>query len=450
MKKWALLFGVAAIVIGCGGGGGGGGNGGGNGAGNGGGNNGGNGGGGSTIQVAFPNVNGVISTLFLPGGGRDIDNSTAVLKTIIFQDGTANPPQTNLAPEVNLRLDQYNPQQINVQVPAKGLASRVFGVLTVNILRLIFDDGSTAVPPNEVFPDTTVDGPNSPTLTARVFPGRTTTVPLYLSTLMFDVTATGVKLNRDLFRAYNVPAGQTTFSGVLSDCLSFDISNVATKPQFPAGSALPTEADHVHFTGDFAALSIGGFNTGEVNGRWSVIGNSSLVEGVCAGPTTIPGVGGDQLIPFGTYYFRQADPRQTPDNPMAPITAMTGTWHNYTDMLSSMGTFEFVTMPSSSDDNKQWAIIFVRDGAGNITNMYFGGMSLNGASGADFGTNSFVVFPISQLGVAAPDPALALRGSFSNISLVNGIPRSGTYKFDTNQVLPSGFFSTGRFLVYRR
>lgn len=433
LKKWFLLFGVAAIIIGCGGGGG-------------------NGGTTTTtsttttttggMSVNIPNVPGTLSLTYNSGAGRDIPPATAFVNKVIFEDGTPNPPQTELQPEVAIKLDAFNSQEITVPIPNTQPGSRHFTVLTVEFDRIEFSGGGGGVPPVEVFPDTTKDGPGSPSMSARVFPGRRTTVPLYISNLMFNTGP--LALDRNVFSLFNLPFGTNQFRGVVSDFITFDIRQVTNRPALPDG----TPADAVNFTGDLAAISAGGMSVGSTDGQLSFLGVPDFVGGNFAGPASLPGPGGGSSAVPGTYFARQANPNDTPGVTLPPIIAMTGIWRHYSDLLNNVGSFGFLTIPTGADNDVHVAVLFARDGQGRITELFWGDPRIDATTGADLNAGTFRVYPVSDI-TGALNPARSLSGTFSAIQRVQNVARTGNFSI-TNGTVPAGFSSSGQFLVFRR
>jgi hypothetical protein len=171
---------------------------------------------------------------------------------------------------------------------------------------------------------------------------------------------------------------------------------------------------------------------------------SGFVEGVHVGPRTAidPGTGQSAVIP-GTYSLVQGDPR-LPMDPLAKITAIQGTYKNFTKTLNSLGNnpqgFEIIAFPSRLDDGIDDIVMFNISGL-VITNVYFGQIDMNA------GTLS--AFPVAQI-VDPENTANEITGTIS--ALDSGDVRlvhAGHYDLNGTN-LPATFSTSGRFIVYRR
>lgn len=450
MRKWGLLLVAAgAVLVGCDGS-----------SGSSGGVGGGGGGGGvvvSSINPAiFSNSSGAfgrIEVTYNTGQGRAPGSLTAVINRLSLVDDlfpigdSRNNVDTLLNPERHLGLDAYTSQSISVGVPISLSAfsgpvnGRLFDSFTLDIAWFLEEqfNGSLSV----------VNGSGGPAFLQEVFDanllalaGRTTSLQIFIDDAMITAPGSGISFDRDLFEAVNLVDdgnGNMVLLGHLADYVVFDITNVAGKPTM--SNSVP--ATRVWFSGDAIALS-GAVGPGaEYMEVLSPL--PPPIEGIFNPPVPLPGGIGP-----GTYTLVQGDPVDI--SGLAKITALRGTWRNYSDTNTAqsaflnLGTYECFTFPQSLDQDKHDMVVVARNGAGTITNLYFGQMN--------FGNNSFSIWPINQ--VDDGDASNELEGSISGLLDRNGSTaatnrhvRSGTFTITTPVPLPSGFAQTGRFIVYR-
>lgn len=421
---------------------------------------GGGGGGGvvlSSINPAiFTNSSGSfgrIEVTYNTGQGRAPGSLTAVISRLNLVDelfpigDSRNNVDTLLNPERHLGLDAYTSQTISVGVPMSNLGfsgpvnGRLFESFPLDISRFLEEqfDGSFQV----------VNGAGGPASLLETFDthllalaGRTTSLQLFVDDAMITAPGIGIDFDRDLFEAINLVddgTGNFVLLGHIADYVVFDISSVGSKPTMSNSIS----ATRVWFSGDGIALS---GPVGAGSEYMEVLTPlPPPVEGVFNPPVPLPGGIGP-----GTYTLVQDDPIDLAG--LAKITALRGTWRNYSDANTAqsaflnLGSYECFTFPQSLDQDKHDMVVVARNGAGTITNLYFGQM--------DFDSNSFAIWPISQ--VDDGDASNEINGSISGLLDRNGGSpstnrhvRSGTFTITTAGPLPSGFAQTGRFIVYR-
>jgi hypothetical protein len=436
LKKWGFLAIVSAafLAVGCGGSGG----------------DGGGGGGGGTpvdqisVNTSLLNKPGLLNVTFNTGQGRGTATSSAFLKKLFLEDnifGAGDPRnrvQTLLEPERVLGLDLYTSQGIPLNVPMTGFSTnlngRSFDVFPLEIARVNIDGTNYTGPGgNAVF---NLEFP----MRMRSFPGRTTSLEIFLNDgIIFD-PGTGIEFDTTYFEELNYNDDEGRMVGYLSDYVAFDISNVSYAPQMSNSSTAST----VFFSGDAIAL-------GDVPSTsptfFEVLVPESPDPGAIEGLTQLP-----PSFPANapaTYTLRTPDPRNLPG--IAKITALTGTWRWWVDedepslsAILNAGNFAFITFPQSQDDGVQDLIIVGLSG-GVITECYFGE--------ANFNTNTWLAWPISEVVEGTVNGEIG--GTFSGYDIRGsiGIPtsadvRGGTYSITAGSA-PGEFPGTGRFIVYR-
>lgn len=434
--KWIAAVALAAIVVGCAGGG----------AENGGGNGGGTGG----EDRGVPTVNlselGELQTIFVSGQGRRQSGSLiAVIKDLKFQndddDFIPDLDQT-IFPDVRIQLDGYtlNSRSFSVKFPG-GVRSRTFFEYPF-VLEALEEklDGGGSIPITSESPAYVEDIPFDAEVT--VFPGRQTTVQINLddSIIGFD-NQIGVIFNRDLFIQKNYDVTANLMTGFLSDFLSFDISGlpIQARPNLLNASDQPVgpRATHVHFSGDSVALSAG-FDTVD---SFQLLDPIRVQNGIIRRPKQLGGV----TAP-GVYTLEEADPRDI--SGIARLTALQGYWRNYTEVLSNIGPFAAICIPNSRDEFEQQFIIFSRSPGGAVTSMW------QGVARFDFTLDSgeFSLWPIDQVDNA--DGANEVTGTIRNVVVTTdkfGVPtvRQGEYAV-TSTAAGFPFPSSGKFVAFRR
>ena len=423
LRKWAFFIStVAAVaVIGCGGGGGGTSNG------SGGGNN---GGGGNLTTVNLPAVPGLVSYQYLTGQGRAPAGLIANIDDITLTDVDNQIVDNALTVNLHLGLDVYSNAIGNIDVPvAVGANSRVFNQFELKI-NTLDDNGNIISGPGG---QNAIDQIFDATFLAQT--GRQTILPVLLDDQMITLDGGGNPfLDLNLFESANYDPVAGRMLGFYSDYVQFDLSSMATsdKPSLSGGSV----GNRVYFSGDNIAISEAG-NTGVIE----VLTPTGIVGGTFTPKVTNP-------IPApGTYTLLANDPRDVTNT--AKIASLAGIYRSYTEVFSNLNTFECFVFPNTAEDLQPDCVMFTRDGNGNITSFYFGGI--------DYEQGTISVFPINQ--VVTGDSSNEIDGTISAFTDANGnnvgtvatssveaSVRSGTFSLSGP---PAGFPTTGRFLVFR-
>lgn len=401
MRKWAFVYAAAAIaVVGCGG------------SGNGTSSTTSSKGGTGTAQPGVIAIKlttlsseppGAVEVAYLTGQGRAPGDLTAVVQTVSFQDnyGVVSNP---LAPLTDCVLSGYTDNVVHLDVPFASVPvpSRIFTTFNLNFLQFNQETDSPQQGDYSVLGEPT-QFPEGFPASIRVFPGRTTSLPVFIDDSMFSVdpvVATQIDFNLNQFLLENGATSGNPMTGFLSDYVSFNLNKVPAA-SLPTLVSTPTgvgtaPANRVFFSGDVYAVSssasgVPNFEALTLNPMQPVGGNLGPA-GTLNGPAgTIPHA--------GTYSLLQLNPTDLTE--MAKVIALQGIWRDSSSVLvqsngTPLGAGSYaVTFPSSSDNNFQEMVIFVQDGtttsAGvpNITNLYFGSIDL------DAGT--FSVYPVVDI-----------------------------------------------------
>jgi hypothetical protein len=275
----------------------------------------------------------------------------------------------------------------------------------------------------------------------RAFPGRQTTVPVFLDDAMIrpDDTNSSVIFDAAAFRRSNYDPDRNRLESFLGDYVQFDISGVGTRPALRSGGV----ATAVYFTGDHIALSRA------LPGPFEVL--------VPEANTVVEGLGGrfSSLAQFGSYALTQVDPSDV--NQRAKIVSIQGIWRPYTQVISNMSEtgFEIIAFPDRFDSGLH-DLALIRRQSGRITDFYFGVLNLTNRTNSGLPPNRFRAWPIRNIVLTNPaNLANQINGSVSNLKTkASGgdsapVALEGLYSIAaTNR--PAGFSATGRFIVFRR
>lgn len=449
------------------------------GCGGGGGNGGGGGGGGTPGPITGgPTVNlgdkpGQIELTYLTGQGRSgvraEGDLEASLGRTIFQDagGIVEPTGSS---QLSFKLNPYSNVIVRYNAGLLGADSRTFNSYALDIAQISYTFSDTFVG-RQTF--TTIDGlPALFDARATVFPGRYTSLPIFLNDgqFTFNVSEGGGGFTAaflpEIFRDNNnLTEENPVINGFLSDYLAFDVTGIPAgeRPVLSNGEA----AERIYLSGDNYAVSraASGFGTAGERGRFQLISRTisddaaaefgNYIDGRYAPPgtfTTDPAAGTQLVVP-GTYSLIQDDPSQPPiegdepDGAIAQVVSIQGIWRDYRAQISNQTTEFAITLPSATDDDVQ-DFLLIRQSTGatpKISAAYFGSVDLT--------SKEIFLTPIRELATSAAPTQLA--GTIATTLGVGGTavtsPRSvrrGTYTLNAGAA--PGFARTGTFVVYRR
>lgn len=431
--------------------------------------------GGDIATINLPNTPGTLDFTFLTGAGRAAGDRTAVVRRINASDANGT-VETRLSGERRLVLNRYSSQILDLSVPTLNLTSREFTNIQFDVLRYeeesLNDDGTTSTATYSSVANIPVDLPAS----VRVFPGRTVHIPFYLDTDTISVDPSTGRASFSLtnFQSINFrPEQEKTIQGTLADYMAFNVSGMSAgnRPTLSNGNV----ATRVFFSGDgYALADLDPFTGSSVNFEPLLPGGQQDVAlGRLAAPSSIPSQGGTAGETPGTYSMVQANPTDTSN--LTRITSLQGTWRdhyrqriNSSNAVSNVGylsnapEFTMVTIPSSEDNGRQDLIAVAQTFTTNsngtrtavISNCYFGYV--------DYDTNRFFMYPIKNItsviggsgsggsaqGEVNGTISATLNSGGTATSTVGSI-RSGSFTISSGGT-PTGFPSSGRFVVFRR
>jgi len=461
LRKWAFICSAAAIaVVGCGG------------SGNGSSHTGaGTGGGKKNVGIAIQLTTlpteppGAIEVAYLTGQGRAPGDLTAVVQRLLFQDpyGEVTNP---LSPLTMCPLAGYQNNVVHLDVDfarqAPGVPSRIFTSFLLDFLQF---DEETDVP---IQGDYTVLSepagfPKSYPATVRVFPGRTTSLPVFIDDSMFTVDANNslqVDYNESQFMQANGATAANPMTAFLSDYVSFNLNKVPANaipsliPTATGVQALP--AVRVFFSGDVYAVSSAGaapnFEALTLNPSQPIGGNLGPA-GVLTGP-------GGTVPHAGTYSLIQINP--TDITQTAHVIALQGIWREHSTVIkqgngATLGAGSYViTFPSTSDNNMQEMVAFTQDGTTtatgipNITNLYFGFVDMDALT--------FNLYPVIDIMTGATAGGLTgtlgtLYTAQQSATQAPDMVHSGIFQFNTSDgsaaAAAAAGLKNGTFTVFR-
>lgn len=420
---------------------------------------------------------GRVEVNYLTGEGRAFGDVYLEITRQTISDGLTTIARDSLSP-LNIRLSGFQTLTARLNVPFEVTSggrpdSKLFTDLLFDPNRILTESSTGSLTDSGIAPGSVVDlngnsGVLPYTLDARirVFPGRTTTVPLRVSSASFypDPNGSGSYVfDIDAFKSLNYETSGTDPDAInkvasrLSDFVRFPLTGLpeGERPQVRDvdGSTVATAA-YAYFSGDNYALSDAPNGSGagnyfqEVGDVFSevVLGKWSLITGI-------------NTIYQGTYDLRDALPSDPTG--VSRIVSTYGGFRDYNKVLSGGGAFDMVMFPNSSEEytfegdisddvNGRLGdiVAFTRDGSGNITHMWFGAV--------DLGKGTFELFPIFYLGADPGDEgaqAARLTGtvsSYLNASGAGTVNPASVRRFSyTFGGAPAGVPSTGTATVFR-
>jgi hypothetical protein len=414
----------------------------------------------TAVSVNLGAKPGQIELTFLTGQGRVGTRATGdIVATVTIPQFTDNTGRTidlssDSPPLVQLNAYQNQIFRINADIlkyqdplTGRSINSRVFETYPLDIakLRAQTDSGTQIV--------TTVVGlPISFPTKVRIFPGRYTSVPVYLNDAQFTLTPSDTgsytaNFNVDQFKVDNSLDTFSTLPAFLSDYLAFDISELAdAKPILNGGPG--GSAGRFYLSGDGFSLSQGG-SSGYYEALTRTPGQ--FISGRFAPPGTIgvglpPGV--TSATTPGTYSLFQPDPSNPDPSSNVRITSLQGIWRDYTRMLLNLGstTDLGVSFPSSDDGDVQDVILINQTSTGGTYKVKHAVYGI-----VDLGALTARVYPLANVSTASI--ANEKKGTITQLLDINGTPtnspqqaRKGVIHFDS---APTGIAKDVTFYVYR-
>ncbi len=451
LRNWWILAAAAVAVVGCAGKGVGGSTNGGTTAGNTTGN-------GRDVPTINLGSQGQVQTVFLSGQrDRAAGSQIAVIRLVQFTDpfGVSIPTIDQQSfPDLRIRLDSFTMNLRTFSVPLGTLPVKVFTEFPFEIYQIEEEqaDGSTVAVTN-TFPAFLVTNPFDTNL--AVFAGRQSTIQFKLddATLQFDQGTGTVNFDSDRFVSQNYDPNINKIRAFLSDEFSFDLSAMPDNLRPTMTDGRP--ADRVFFSGDSIGQSQG-FNTDTSFELLDPIRveNGILREGPILGGTQAPNT------------YTVLTDKATDD--ITKITAVVGTWRDWTNVVSNFGSDVMLALPSSEETvtpategiDEQQIVYMHLNADGQITYMYQGILTYTRDGVGQITGGAIKMWPIDQVDDA--DASNQVNGVITNITGGSYVEQTSTGAitryyakdgdFKLTDGIPAGFAmpSSGSFVVVRR
>ena len=272
--------------------------------------------------------------------------------------------------------------------------------------------------------------------------GRDTVLQFNLSDATIPTAnLNGPVFNKDVFDQENLDPSSGNLVSVFSDYVAFDVTGLAAadRPNLVFGGVPAADADMILFSGDAISLSAGidAQDTFQVISP-NVDPNTNMDHGQINSPTDVGGV-----ISDGTYTLFEPDWRLI-DPSQGIIVSLQGRWRPYTQVLSGIGSYMMLVFPNSRDDQAEFKAVYIsRDGAGNITQLWYGPARFTGPNANEIRLTR-VRDALSAIEI---DPAV---GTLSSYVMANGEITAGTFTFPAGMPADFAFPLTGSFRVFRK
>ncbi len=455
MRKWAFLYSAAALaVIGCGGSG--------NGSHATNTTGGGTTGNTATVAIKLSNLStsapGSIAVAFLTGQGRAVGDLSATVQQLRFYDqyGEVTNP---LGPQISCPLTGFQNNIVYVSVPFSGQPSRSFSTFNLDFLNFHEETDSPVMGDFSVLQEPAALPKGYPA-SVRTFPGRVTSLPVFIDDSMFTVDTVNpllVDYNESQFLLANGATSANPMKGFLSDFVAFNLSgytNTALLPTLAAttGIAGGTTAVRVFFSGDVYAIA-DGFTSG-ANFEALTLDPTLPIGGVLGSAGTITTGPTGSLPHAGTYSLLQLNPTDLTQT--LKVVAGQGIWREHKTVLrqsngAALGAGSYViTFPSSNDNNMQEMVAFTQDANANISALYFGFIDLDALT--------FNLYPIGD--IVSGSTAGGIDGTLGQLNDRYGhattspdLVHSGAFAFNSSDGSSAAAtqvgFKNGTFYVFR-
>lgn len=427
MKKWLLLFVAGAIVVGCSGGTGLAGT-----TGGAGGTAGGTGTTGTpprsvpTITLATTYTDARI--VFLSGQGRRSPGSQyAKLNNIRFTNAATDQIPTTFNGSLdgtNLKLDGYSVTKFGFTQDPFAATSLLYSNLNIEVWNM-YEEAVNGIR-NEVFSGAFP----IPAIPVRMplVPGRQLTIQMYLNDAsLYHDPVNDVVFDQAVFNTENGLDTNPYLQAFFSDMVSFPLTGVTNKPLMASGGT----ADKFMVSGDAKGIArgVGGA------GSFDLFSPNFVESGVLTNPVPLP----DGTLP-GSYTVLEPDPSVIPPT-IVNISALQGSWHDYAEMISNVGSQALIIFPTTNANGLHTAVMIKRSGS-TITDLWFGRATLN--NGNTPGT--LELWSVDQ--VTAGTENNKATGVLTNVTFADSVLKDGDYTIASP---PAGFpfTASGTFAVFR-
>lgn len=395
--------------------------------------------GGSSRSVPIVNLgsNSTVSVVYLSGQdrkSRGIGSQIADIQTVQLQNGPADfvPGSEQVTPStLSVQLDGYTVNQRDISIPMAGVAEKSYTEypFIIDQLREVTDASGNTILRSSAG-TYAYETPDPFDVRVKVFPGRQTALQVRLDDQTVKwVAGQNVLFDEDRFTNLNYDPISKSIKGYLSDYLSFDISAMSAADR-PNIDATGNPAERIYFSGDGIAISEG-MGTGSV---FELLDPVSIKSGTVRLGSTIAG-----KKAANTYKLDETDPG------LNLLTALVGTWKEYSDIVTPTDTVSMISLPNSEEDTRETLVLFRRNTAGKITAMWHGYVDY---STTNTSTGIFRLFPIKTL-ASGQTTGEEVAGTVSGIVRSNSVVKRADW--DASGTIPGsfGFPLNGAYAVVR-
>jgi hypothetical protein len=406
---------------------------------------------GSGLRVNIPTPSGFaqppgrLEFGFLTGQGRAVGDLSLILNRVLVTDEFGS-VRTDLNARIDVSLSSFSFQILALTIPVDSQDSRLFEAYTFDPTTLLQETSGADVE-TSCFGQDNGDGtfnsnwPPAPlAINARVFPGRSTLVPIYIDDTMFRLQSVSDNSCNNLVAVFDTnrftELNEPPVQGFINDYIEFDISGIPSAKR-PTLTSKAQKAGRMYVSGDNYALSASG-HAGAFEVLTEEVG--APIVGTFREPSQLPGA-----VTPGTFTLEQLDPTDLFNK--RKIVALQGIWREGNKVLQGFESWNLVTFPNSRDTFEQEAIMFKWSG-GKVVDMFYGFLN--------YDSHEIHLFPVASIVNGLVDPADEVIGTVTaqfgkNDTTVTApqLTRSGTFNITKTGALPGDAPSNGKFLVFR-
>jgi len=420
---------------------------------------------------------------YLTGAGRAPGDLFMNMENVAIYDDydKIQAARTDFSP-LKLHLAAFTLQYAAIDVPTAGVNSYLFDQYIFNPYTFAVEqsNGTVGLNPGDagVFnPDPAPNQANFPGFVPmptnipchlQVFPGRDSTLPIFVDDTMFSQSSsTTYAFNYPQFSAINLqptsnPATNQVLTGFLADYVQFDLSHMAAGA-IPSLMVSGKKSTHWYMSGDNYAMSDDPNQSTPGNFEELTLDPANPLDGYMSQPGQInvsqSQFGGFPSAGFpGTYDLRQANPSDITG--VSKITSLYGRWRSLPSLVNLENTtFDIILFPNSYEtytfNSPTDVVAIVHNGPDptQITNMYVGYAYYTGGSGS--AKAAVTLFPLTSFVTGATTGEItydlsSFTGSSGTATVNEPSIRNGQYSLDKSSAKPpAGFQSSGTFVVFR-
>jgi hypothetical protein len=339
---------------------------------------------------------------------------------------------------IGATLNSYALYSVNDQFQIVGGAFKQYSLFPLVVASLEGEDANGNPVSWNGNPDSFKEVFDADVMLAR---GRDTVLQIVLNdgTMPGTLTPNGdLVFDRPQFEIENY-SDDNRIESLFSDYVTFDLTSMAgaMRPSFIRGGAPDGPVDMVFFSGDAIAFSQGA----DVLDTFMMLDPlidpfTSTDHGILVSPTVI---GGEPID--GSYTLFEPD-WSLIDPTQGIIVSLQGRWRPYTDVLGGIGSFMMLVLPNSRNDTENFTAVYIaRNGAGNITDLWYGPVRFSGPDEGEIRLTRIV----DALAGVEVDPAVGTISGYQ----AGGTTGTGTFTFGGVPV-DFPFPLEGNFRIFRK